>query len=72
MEGLVKKDLNYYEFLNIGIVPSDFNITEKLLACPFDEVCHLPKHPFTCRTPECKECPDYKTRVRKLTSRVLF
>ena len=72
MEEVIKKDMNYCEFLNIGSELLGFNFTEQLLACPFAEVCHLPKHPFTCRTPECKECPDYKTRVRKLTSRVIF
>ena len=36
-------------------IESNLDITEKLMACPFDHVCHLPKHHFLYKIPECKE-----------------
>ena len=53
-------------------IDTSFNITEKLLACPFAEICHLPHHSFICRNPECKTCPDYIEKVKQLKSRTLF
>ena len=53
-------------------IESSLDIAKSLMACPFDHVCPLPKHDFLCRIPECKECPDYKEKVKKLKSRVLF
>ena len=34
-------------------IESDFDITGKLVACPFDHMYHLPKHHFLCKIPEC-------------------
>ena len=53
-------------------IESGFDIARKLIACPFDHVCHLPKHHFLCKIPECKMCPDYISHVLKLKSRISF
>ena len=53
-------------------IESSFDFARKLMACPFEYACHLPKHHFLCKNPECRECPEYKEKVQKLKSRVLF
>ena len=49
-------------------IESGFDIARKLMVCPFDHVCHLPKHHFLCKIPECKECSDYREKLKRLKS----
>ncbi len=65
--------------MSINSEDSDFVFVPEvdLLACPFAELCELPKHQILCKIPDCKVlCPDYLSKVRKLkrelTPRVLF
>ncbi|MFW9782574.1 MAG: hypothetical protein ACFFFB_09865 [Candidatus Heimdallarchaeota archaeon] len=43
-----------------------------LLACPFVDICVLPKYKFICKIPECKICSDYIYRAKTLKSRILY
>ncbi|MHA2392554.1 MAG: hypothetical protein ACXAEX_11480 [Promethearchaeota archaeon] len=43
-----------------------------LLACPFADICILPKYEFICKIPECKICSDYISRAKTLKSRTLY
>ena len=44
-----------------------------LFACPFFEVCQLPKHQFLCKIPECKViCSEYLSKVKNLKPRILY
>ena len=44
-----------------------------LLACPFVDICKLPKHHFLCKIPDCKvSCSEYLSKVKNLKPRVLF
>jgi len=44
-----------------------------LLACPFVEICRLPKHDFLCKIPDCKiSCSEYLSKVKNLKPRGLF
>jgi hypothetical protein len=40
----------------------DLNLVE----CPFFPSCGLPKIQFLCKFPECKNCPDYITKLEKI------
>ena len=40
----------------------DLNLVE----CPFLSSCILPKIPFLCKIPECKNCPDYVYKLGKM------
>ncbi|UCC20772.1 MAG: hypothetical protein JSV62_05685 [Promethearchaeota archaeon] len=40
----------------------DFQIVE----CPFIESCMLPKIRFLCKIPNCKNCPDYISKLVKI------
>ena len=41
-----------------------------LLACPFVELCELPKHRFLCKVPDCRIiCSEYLSKVRKLKAK---
>ncbi|MFX1309529.1 MAG: hypothetical protein ACFE9M_12025 [Promethearchaeota archaeon] len=37
-----------------------------LVECPFFLSCELPKIQFLCKIPECKNCPDYNSKLRKI------
>ncbi|MHA1933319.1 MAG: hypothetical protein ACW96X_12300 [Promethearchaeota archaeon] len=38
-----------------------------LIACPFVDLCELPKHYFLCKVPDCKlVCSEYLTKAKKL------
>lgn len=43
-----------------------------LLACPFTNICVLPKNEFVCKIPECKICSDYISKAKMLKSQILF
>lgn len=43
-----------------------------LLNCPFYEKCILPKIQLLCKIPECKNCPDYQTKLKKFKPRVIY
>ena len=40
----------------------DLNLDE----CPFFLSCALPKIQFLCKIPECKNCPEYLSKVQKI------
>ena len=50
----------------------DFLTQLKLIICPFENMCPLPKKDFLCKIPECKNCTDYTVNLKKLKSRILF
>ncbi|MFX1503736.1 MAG: hypothetical protein ACFFDH_22435 [Promethearchaeota archaeon] len=37
-----------------------------LVECPFFPSCYLPKIQFLCRIPDCKNCPDYISKLEKI------
>ncbi|MFX0003364.1 MAG: hypothetical protein ACFE9C_15915 [Candidatus Hodarchaeota archaeon] len=37
-----------------------------LIECPFLPSCALPKIKFLCKIPECKNCPDYLTKLQRI------
>lgn len=44
-----------------------------LLACPFVNICQLPKHHFLCKVPDCRvSCSEYLVKVRKLRGRAFL
>ncbi|MFW9988205.1 MAG: hypothetical protein ACFFC3_06075 [Candidatus Odinarchaeota archaeon] len=47
---------------------SDVELTSDLefIECPFFSSCILPKIRFLCKIPDCKNCPDYLYKVRKI------
>ncbi len=46
----------------------DFNLELSLFECPFFTLCPLPKIQFLCKIPECKNCPDYTFKLKKIIS----
>ena len=44
----------------------------ELLVCPFLNKCELPKLQFLCKIPDCKECTEYSTWLKKLKGRNLY
>ena len=57
--------------MNMMSVQVDFLSKLKLIICPFEDTCYLPKKQFLCKLPECKNCTDYIEKVKKLKSRTL-
>ena len=45
---------------------SDGELTINLIECPFLTSCRLPKIHFLCKIPECKNCPDYTSKLDKI------
>lgn len=43
----------------------DFIPEIDLLVCPFLDQCILPKNQSICKKPECKLCPDYRSKLNK-------
>ncbi len=52
-------------------IESDYLDKGLLFTCPFDLQCVLPKLSSLCKIPECKICPEYSFRLKKMKSRVL-
>lgn len=44
----------------------DLAVELNLLECPFLTSCNLPKIEFLCKIPECKNCPDYESKVERI------
>lgn len=44
----------------------------KLLICPFENICNLPKKEFLCKIPECKNCTNYIEKAKNLKRKVLY
>ncbi|MFX1378100.1 MAG: hypothetical protein ACFFA4_03330 [Promethearchaeota archaeon] len=44
----------------------EFLIKLQLIECPFFPSCRLPKIQFLCKIPECKNCPDYISKLQKI------
>ncbi|MFX1389245.1 MAG: hypothetical protein ACFE9Z_04185 [Promethearchaeota archaeon] len=38
-----------------------------LTECPFLSNCLLPKIWFLCKIPNCRNCPDYASKLKKVT-----
>ena len=43
-------------------IKNDLNLEE----CPFFLSCALPKIQFLCKIPECKNCPEYISKLQKI------
>ncbi|MFW9819563.1 MAG: hypothetical protein ACFFE5_08130 [Candidatus Thorarchaeota archaeon] len=46
----------------------ELKINLNLNECPFFVSCALPKIQFLCKIPECKNCPDYVSKLQKMRS----
>ena len=44
----------------------DFLSKLRLFICPFENTCILPKKQFLCKIPECKNCPIYVEKLKRL------
>lgn len=44
----------------------EINIDLNLEECPFFLSCTLPKIQFLCKIPECKNCPEYISKLQKI------
>ncbi|MFX0005488.1 MAG: hypothetical protein ACFFA7_13580 [Promethearchaeota archaeon] len=44
----------------------DPSLTDTLLECPFAHTCNLPINPHSCNFPECKICPEYQIKLKKI------
>jgi hypothetical protein len=40
-----------------------------LIECPFLSSCLLPKIDFLCKIPNCKNCPDYISKLKKVNEK---
>lgn len=47
-------------------VQVDFPSKLRLLICPCDNACNLPKIHFLCKIPDCKNCTNYNEKLKKL------
>ncbi|MFW9999432.1 MAG: hypothetical protein ACFE9Q_02885 [Candidatus Hodarchaeota archaeon] len=47
---------------------SDSNLVFDLhiIECPFFPSCELPKIQFLCKIPNCRNCPDYISKLEKI------
>ncbi|MFX1419521.1 MAG: hypothetical protein ACFE9N_11435 [Promethearchaeota archaeon] len=50
----------------------DFLSKLKLVICPFENTCPLPKKNFLCKIPECKNCTNYIEKLKALKKRTLY
>ncbi len=50
----------------------DFLSKLKIFICPFEYTCVLPKKHFLCKIPECKTCPNYCEKLKKLKERIFY
>lgn len=41
-------------------------IDAELIECPFLSICGLPKIQFLCKIPNCRNCPDYTSKLEKI------
>ena len=57
--------------MNIMSLQLDFLSKLRLFICPFKNMCILPKKQFLCKIPECKSCPTYIEKLKKLKERIL-
>ena len=48
------------------ISDEELTINTSLTECPFLSTCPLPKIHFLCKIPDCKNCPDYITKLKKV------
>ncbi len=48
------------------ISDTELSIDLNLSECPFFLSCGLPKIQFLCKVPECKNCPDYTSKLQKI------
>lgn len=44
----------------------DLDVRFSFLTCPFFQTCSLPKIPFLCKVPQCKNCPDYSLKLNQI------
>ena len=48
------------------ISDEELTINTSLTECPFLSTCPLPKIHFLCKIPDCKNCPDYIFKLKKV------